>query len=81
MSVSQGKCVENKVQLERSESVTDIKVRFSPRRKADVDVFFSVQSAAGSTLLVRQWKMLDPPFSGLSNCPWDDIVAATVVPQ
>jgi len=29
-------------------------------------VFFSVQSAAGSTLSVRRWKMLDPPFSGLS---------------
>jgi len=26
-------------------------------------VFFSVQSAAGSTLSVQQWKMLDPPFS------------------
>jgi len=39
---------------------------FSPRRKADVDCVFSVQSAAGSTLLVQQWKMLDPPFSGSS---------------
>jgi len=29
-------------------------------------VFFSVQSAAGSTLAVQQWKMLDPPFSGSS---------------
>jgi len=29
-------------------------------------VFFSVQSAAGSTLSVRRWKMLDPLFSGLS---------------
>jgi len=24
-------------------------------------VFFSVQSAAGSTLSVQRWKMLDPP--------------------
>jgi len=29
-------------------------------------VFFSVQSAAGSTLSVWRSKMLDPPFSGLS---------------
>jgi len=29
-------------------------------------LFFSVQSAAGSTLAVQQWKMLDPPFSGSS---------------
>jgi len=29
-------------------------------------LFFSVQSAVGSTLAVQQWKMLDPPFSGLS---------------
>ena len=29
-------------------------------------VFFSVQSAAGSTLSVQLWNMLDPPFSGLS---------------
>jgi len=29
-------------------------------------VFFSVQSAAGSTLSLQLWKMLDPPFSGLS---------------
>jgi len=29
-------------------------------------VFFSVQSAAGSTLSVQQWKMLDPLFSGSS---------------
>ena len=29
-------------------------------------VFFSVQSAADSTLSVQRWKMLDPPFSGLS---------------
>ena len=26
-------------------------------------VFFSVQSAAGSTLSVQRWKMLDPPFA------------------
>jgi len=39
---------------------------FSPRRKADVDCVLYVQSAAGSTLSVRRWKMLDPPFSGLS---------------
>jgi len=30
-------------------------------------VFFSVQSAAGSTLSVRWRKMLDPPFSDLSS--------------
>ena len=29
-------------------------------------VLFSAQSAAGSTLSVQQWKMLDPPFSGSS---------------
>ena len=29
-------------------------------------LFFSVQSAVGSTLAVQQWKMLDPPFSGSS---------------
>jgi len=29
-------------------------------------VFFSVQSAASSTLAVQQWKMLDLPFSGSS---------------
>jgi len=37
---------------------------FNPRRKADVDFVLSVQSAAGSTLAVQQWKMLDPPSSG-----------------
>jgi len=42
---------------------------FSPRRKADVDcVIFSQSSRqlVGSTFSVRRWKMLDPPFSGLS---------------
>jgi len=29
-------------------------------------LFFSVQSAAGSMLVVQQRKMLDPPFSGSS---------------
>ena len=29
-------------------------------------LFFSVQSAVGSTLAVQQWKMLNPPFSGSS---------------
>jgi len=39
---------------------------FSPRRKADVDCVLFSSIAAGSTLSVRRWKMLDPSFSGLS---------------
>ena len=30
-------------------------------------LFFSVQSAVGSTLAVQQWKMLDPPFSAFGR--------------
>jgi len=50
--------------------------------------FFSIQSAAGSTLSVQQWKMLNPPFSGssvarhsLRDCRSEDRgeVAATAV--
>ena len=42
-------------------------------------LFFSVQSAVGSTLAVQQWKMLDPPFSGSSVarhnlCDWRPVV-------
>jgi len=38
-------------------------------------LFFSLQSAVGSTLAVQQWKMLDPPLSGSSVaqhslCDW-----------
>ena len=40
---------------------------FSPRRKADVDcALFSSVGSWFCTLSVRRWKMLDPPFSGLS---------------
>ena len=45
----------------------DWKERFSVLGEKQMSIlFFSVQSAAGSTLAVQQWKVLDPPFSGSS---------------
>ena len=49
--------------------------RFVLVEKQLLILFFSVQSAVGSTLAVQQWKMLDPPFSGSSVarhslCDW-----------
>jgi len=41
------------------------KKRFQSSAQMSI-VFCSVQSAVGSTLSVQQWKMLDPPFSGLA---------------
>ena len=60
-----------------SEQYARLKKTFSVlgERQMSIIVLFSVQSAAGSTLSVQLWNMLDPPFSGLSVgrrslCDW-----------